>query len=87
MFAGSILKLRLPSFEKEGEGLLRFNETAGSMAKDSIRCRYPQDNGKRIGKLDLHVNVVGVPGLTALCRLCHHGGYDSAITQNPLYNL
>ena len=63
-FLGSVLEIEAIAFsaKTKGKGTLRFNETAGSMAKDSVfnaASVVRQLTGKEIGDYDLHVNVVG----------------------------
>ncbi|MGI6554948.1 MAG: Lon family ATP-dependent protease [Bacillota bacterium] len=89
-FMGSILEIEAVAFpsKKEGEGQLRFNETAGSMAKDSFfnaAAVIRKITGKELGNYDLHVNVVGgarIDGPSAGCAIMV--AMISAITQNPL---
>ncbi len=63
-FLGSVLEIEAVAFaaKAQSKGTLRFNETAGSMAKDSVFnaasvVRLLTD--KEISDYDLHVNVVG----------------------------
>lgn len=63
-FSGSILEIEAVAFlaAKEGQGEIRFNETAGSMAKDSVfnaASVVRKITGKDIHDYDLHINVVG----------------------------
>ncbi len=63
-FVGSILELEAVCFpcEEKGKGHLRFNETAGSMTKDSVfnaASVVRLLTGKDISDYDVHVNVVG----------------------------
>jgi ATP-dependent Lon protease len=62
-FVGSILEIEAISFPaEEGKGKLRFNETAGSMAKDSVfnaASVVRLLTGLDISDYDIHVNVVG----------------------------
>ena len=63
-FLGSILEIEAIAFpaKAKGRGTLRFNETAGSMAKDSVfnaASVVRQLTGKEISDYDLHVNVIG----------------------------
>ncbi len=63
-FLGSVIEIEavaFPSHEK-GKGTVRFNETAGSMAKDSVfnaASVVRQVTGKDIHDYDLHINVIG----------------------------
>jgi len=63
-FVGSVLEIEAVAFpaKSEGKGSLRFNDTAGSMAKDSVfnaASVIRKLSGKDIGNFDIHVNVVG----------------------------
>lgn len=62
-FVGSILEIEAVSFPAEkGKGKLRFNETAGSMTKDSVfnaASVVRLLTGLDLADYDLHVNVVG----------------------------
>ncbi len=63
-FVGSVLEIEsvcFPAMEK-GKGKLRFNETAGSMTKDSVfnaASVVRLVTGLDLGDYDVHVNVVG----------------------------
>ena len=53
--------MAFPAHEK-GKGTVRFNETAGSMAKDSVfnaASVMRQLTGKDIHDYDVHINVIG----------------------------
>lgn len=63
-FIGSIIEIEAEAFpaRKEGQGMIRFNETAGSMAKDSVfnaAALIRRLTGSDINNYDLHVNVIG----------------------------
>ena len=63
-FLGTQIEIETVAFEarRRGEGGLRFNETAGSMAKDSLfnaASVVRKITGKRMDDFDLHVNIVG----------------------------
>ena len=63
-FLGSVIEIEAVAFaaKTERKGTLRFNETAGSMAKDSVfnaASVVRLLTGKEISDYDLHVNVVG----------------------------
>ncbi len=63
-FLGSVIEIEAVAFpaKAERQGTLRFNETAGSMAKDSVfnaASVVRLVTGKEISDYDLHVNVVG----------------------------
>ena len=62
-FIGSVLELEAICFEREDEiGKVRFNETAGSMTKDSLFNALSvirKLTSRNINKYDIHVNCVG----------------------------
>ncbi|MBR6013589.1 MAG: Lon family ATP-dependent protease [Selenomonadaceae bacterium] len=63
-FIGSVIEIEavvFPATEK-GKGTIRFNETAGSMAKDSVfnaASVLRKVTGKDIHDFDVHINVIG----------------------------
>ncbi len=74
---GSIIEIEAaayPAWEK-GKGSIRFNETAGSMAKDSVATAASvvrKAIGKDLSDYDLHVNVIGggnIDGPSAGCAI------------------
>ncbi len=63
-FLGSVLEIEAVVFpaKKEGQGTIRFNDTAGSMAKDSVfnaASLIRKFTGEDLSSYDLHINVVG----------------------------
>jgi len=63
-FVGTVLEIEAVAFpaREEGKGVIRFNETAGSMARDSVfnaAAVFRLLTGEDLGDYDLHVNVVG----------------------------
>ena len=63
-FMGSTIEIEVSVFDakKKGEGRIRFNETAGSMAKDSVfnaTSVIRKVSGIDIRNYDIHVNVIG----------------------------
>ncbi|MCL0052694.1 Lon family ATP-dependent protease [Peptococcaceae bacterium] len=63
-FLGSVLEIEAISFpaSKSGKGTMRFNDTAGSMAKDSVfnaASVIRKVEGIDINDFDIHINVVG----------------------------
>ena len=63
-FLGSIIEIEAVSFPaaEKGQGTVRFHETAGSMAKDSVfnaASVMRQLTGRDIHDYDIHVNVIG----------------------------
>lgn len=89
-YLGSILEIEAVSFKTKntGEGKTRFNDTAGSMAKDSVfnaSSVLRRLTGEDLLNYDLHVNVVGGgridgPSAGAAITLAIY----SAITGKPL---
>ncbi|MGE5632705.1 MAG: Lon family ATP-dependent protease [Caulobacteraceae bacterium] len=62
-FIGNVIELEAVCFAREDEvGGLRFNETAGSMTKDSLFNALSvirKITGKNTGEYDIHVNCIG----------------------------
>ncbi|MGM9567449.1 MAG: Lon family ATP-dependent protease [Clostridia bacterium] len=63
-FLGSVLEIEAVTFpaKEPGKGCIRFNETAGSMAKDSVfnaSSVYRLLTGEDLSDYDIHVNIVG----------------------------
>ena len=63
-YLGSIIEIEAVAFaaSEAGKGRIRFNETAGSMAKDSVfnaTSVLRALTGKDVADYDVHVNVVG----------------------------
>lgn len=62
-FVGSVLEIEAIVFpEQNGKGTIRFNETAGSMARDAVfnaAAVLRQLTGEDLRDYDVHVNVVG----------------------------
>lgn len=63
-FVGSVLEIEAVAFRAvaEGKGSIRFNQTAGSMAKDSVfnaASVVRRITGENLADWDVHVNVVG----------------------------
>ncbi len=61
---GSTIEIECSSFEarEKGKGTIRFNDTAGSMAKDSVfnaASVIRKITDKEIRDYDVHVNVIG----------------------------
>ncbi|MGG7165667.1 Lon family ATP-dependent protease [Clostridium ihumii] len=89
-YLGSTLEIEAAVFEakEKGHGTMRFNETAGSMAKDSVfnaASVIRKVTNKDIKDYDIHVNVVGGgnidgPSAGAAITVC----IISAILDKPL---
>ncbi len=63
-FLGSVIEIEAVTFpaREEAKGAIRFNETAGSMAKDSVfnaASVFRRVTGQDMADYDVHVNVVG----------------------------
>lgn len=63
-YVGSILEIEAVAFpsKEPGKGRVRFNDTAGSMAKDSVfnaASVFRALTGEELSNYDVHVNVVG----------------------------
>lgn len=63
-YLGSVLEIEAVAFpaNEKGKGGLRFNDTAGSMAKDSVfnaAAVVRKVTGQEITNYDIHVNVIG----------------------------
>ncbi len=63
-FQGTIIEIEAIAFpaSKEGEGKVRFNDAAGTMAKDSVfnaLAVFRRITGKDARDFDIHVNIVG----------------------------
>lgn len=63
-YQGQLIELEAVAFPAEhpGEGSIRFNETAGSMAKDSVfnaASVLRQESGEKLKDYDLHINFIG----------------------------
>jgi len=77
-FLGSALEIEAVVFpaRREGGGVIRFNETAGSMARDSVfnaASVLRRLTGRDLHEFDVHVNVVGggrIDGPSAGVAIC-----------------
>jgi len=63
-YLGTVLEIEAVAFPsaEPGKGSIRFNDTAGSMAKDSVAnaaAVFRSLTGKQLSDYDIHVNVVG----------------------------
>ncbi len=63
-FLGSVIEIEAAAFpaHEKGKGTIRFNQTAGSMAKDSVfnaAAVVRKITGRDIADYDIHVNVIG----------------------------
>lgn len=63
-YQGCLIELEAVAFAaaNPGEGSIRFNETAGSMARDSVfnaASVLRQECGENIKNYDLHINIIG----------------------------
>ncbi len=77
-YLGSVMEIEAVAFpaKTEGKGKLRFNDTAGSMAKDSVfnaSSVLRSLTGEELANYDLHVNIVGggrIDGPSAGLAIC-----------------
>ena len=89
-FLGSVIEIEAIAFEarEKGKGTVRFNETAGSMAKDSVfnaASVVRIITGKDIHDYDIHINVIGggnIDGPSAGTAILT--AILSAITKRPI---
>ncbi|HTU81238.1 MAG TPA: S16 family serine protease, partial [Candidatus Acidoferrales bacterium] len=89
-YLGSLIEIEAVAFaaSQPGKGAIRFNDTAGSMAKDSVfnaTSVLRAVTGVDTGDFDLHINVVGggnIDGPSA--GLAIFLALYSAITKTPL---
>lgn len=63
-YLGSVLEIEAVSFtaNEKGKGTIRFNETAGSMAKDSVfnaAAVVRKITGEDLSNYDVHINIIG----------------------------
>jgi len=63
-YLGSVLEIEAVAFPaaEKGKGTIRFNDTAGSMAKDSVfnaAAVVRRITGQDLSNYDIHVNIVG----------------------------
>ncbi|WP_290713700.1 Lon family ATP-dependent protease [Anaerovibrio sp.] len=89
-FLGSVIEIEAIAFKarEEGKGTVRFNETAGSMAKDSVfnaASVVRMLTGKDMHDYDIHINVIGggnIDGPSAGTAIL--AAIISAITKRPI---
>ncbi|MCR5177112.1 MAG: Lon family ATP-dependent protease [Anaerovibrio sp.] len=89
-FLGSVIEIEAIAFKarEEGKGTVRFNETAGSMAKDSVfnaASVIRMLTGKDMHDYDIHINVIGggnIDGPSAGTAILT--AILSAITRRPI---
>jgi len=89
-FLGSVIELEAVAFPaaEKGKGHVRFNETAGSMAKDSVfnaASVLRLMTGKDMADYDLHINVIGggnIDGPSAGTAIL--AAIISAVEQRPI---
>ncbi|QGU00647.1 ATP-dependent protease LonB-like Type I [Candidatus Syntrophocurvum alkaliphilum] len=62
-YTGSLIEIEAISFPvKDGEGEIRFNETAGIMAKDSVfnaKSVFRKETSENLNNYDVHINITG----------------------------
>ena len=89
-YLGSVIEIEAVAFpaHEKGKGAVRFNETAGSMAKDSVfnaASVVRRVTGLDLSDYDLHINVVGggnIDGPSAGVAIL--SAVTSALTGRPL---
>ncbi|HWP98729.1 MAG TPA: Lon family ATP-dependent protease [Syntrophomonadaceae bacterium] len=89
-FLGAVLELEVVVFpaEKKGQGSIRFNDTAGSMTRDSVfnaASVLRKETGEKLQNYDLHINIIGggrVDGPSAGAAI--YLATLSAIQQRPI---
>ena len=89
-YLGSVLEIEAMAFPNadKGKGTIRFNDTAGSMAKDSVfnaAAVVRKVTGEDIHNYDLHVNIIGggrIDGPSAGVAIL--AAIISAITGRPI---
>ncbi|WP_036680657.1 Lon family ATP-dependent protease [Pelosinus fermentans] len=89
-YLGSVLEIEAVSFAagEKGKGRLRFNDTAGSMAKDSVfnaAAVVRKITGEDLGNYDVHINIIGggrIDGPSAGTGIL--AAIISAITERPI---
>ncbi|WP_094606651.1 Lon protease [Sporomusa silvacetica DSM 10669] len=88
-YLGSVLEIEAVAFPAEkGKGSIRFNDTAGSMAKDSVfnaAAVVRKLTGQDLSSYDLHVNIIGggrIDGPSAGTAIV--SAIISAITGKPI---
>ncbi len=89
-YLGSVIEIEAVAFpaHEKGKGTVRFNETAGSMAKDSVfnaASVVRRMTGLELSDYDLHINVVGggnIDGPSAGTAIL--AAITSALTKRPI---
>ena len=89
-YIGSVIEIEAVAFPAaaEGKGTIRFNDTAGSMAKDSVfnaAAVVRKLTGEQLSNYDIHVNIIGggrIDGPSAGTAIV--AAIVSAITGRPL---
>ena len=89
-YLGSVIEIEAVSFpaQEKGKGTVRFNETAGKMARDSVfnaASVMRRITGQELSDYDLHINVVGggnIDGPSAGTAIL--AAIVSAVTNRPV---
>jgi ATP-dependent Lon protease len=89
-YLGSVIEIEAMAFPAadKGKGSIRFNDTAGSMAKDSVfnaAAVVRKITGEQISNYDIHVNIIGgsrIDGPSAGTAILT--AIISAITERPV---
>jgi len=90
-YLGSVLEIEAVAFPatEKGKGRMRFNDTAGSMAKDSVfnaAAVVRKITGEDLANYDLHINIIGggrIDGPSAGAAIV--AAIISAITKKPVW--
>jgi len=90
-YRGALIELEAIAFpaEKKGEGNIRFNDTAGSMIRDSVFNAISvlrKETGDSLKNYDLHINVIGggkVDGPSAGAAI--YLAIFSAVKEKPVF--
>jgi len=90
-YLGSVLEIEAVAFpaSEKGKGRMRFNDTAGSMAKDSVfnaAAVVRKITGEDLSNYDLHINIIGggrIDGPSAGTAIVV--AIISAITKRPVW--
>jgi len=90
-YLGSVLEIEAVAFaaSEKGKGHMRFNDTAGSMAKDSVfnaAAVVRKITGEDLANYDLHINIIGggrIDGPSAGTAIV--AAIISAITKRPVW--
>jgi len=87
---GSLIELEAIAFPVEaGAGTIHFNDTAGTMTKDSVvnaAAVFRKESGQNLNNYDIHINIIGggkVDGPSAGAAI--YLAINSAVLQRPVH--